>query len=141
MCGQVTADAKDLLYDVGYVSTGVEAVDSLPCPPNFARYINSICVHDASKINGHSLDRGLDDRRFNVSFEFDPCGRTEVWVRSTRYIKAGEEILVDYGGKHIDVRINIFDATLMHSDVSLPLHEQPFALRRYFSRKEAKVGK
>ena len=141
MNGRVTADAKDLLYDVGYVSTRIPEVDKLPCPPNFARCINSISVDNVSRINGYSLDRGRYDRRFNVNLEFDPCGRMEVWVKSTRYIRAGEEILVDYGGTDASGRVDIFDASLMQCNPELLLLAQAPVVRRHFNRKEAKVGK
>ena len=89
--------AKDLKFDLGYFmcldptsrfgSAEVEA----PTPPNYARYINT------SKLELF----GPDETKFNCEFLPDPAGRIIMWVSTTRDVKKGEELFIDYGDSFV----------------------------------------
>ena len=88
--------AHDLPYDVGYLyfvkpsdrPHGYDDVTQVGCPapPNYGRYFNSL-----------SAAQQAEGRKFNVTFEGEETGHHVVWLETSDFVKAGEELLVDYG--------------------------------------------
>ena len=88
--------AHDLPYDVGYLyfvkpsdrPHGYDDVTQVGCPapPNYGRYFNSL-----------SAAQQTEGRKFNVTFEGEETGHHVVWLETSDFVKAGEELLVDYG--------------------------------------------
>lgn len=84
-------DAELTMYDTGYfmyLRRGGHA--HRPCPPNYGRYVNSIRRRD-------SRQRHL---QYNAVFEASEDGYEEVWIRASRDIPSGSEVLVDYGSMY-----------------------------------------
>jgi hypothetical protein len=81
--------ARAVSYDIGYLM-GDDVVTRMhcmsaqtACPPNYARYINTV-------MHGVESD-------FNCMFAPCPDGLDSMLVYATRAISEGEELLIDYG--------------------------------------------
>lgn len=61
------------------------------CPPNYARYINSINFNDPLQAKSFTRDS------LNCRLEGDPSGLDALFVVSSCFIHAGDELLLDYG--------------------------------------------
>ena len=90
--------AHDLPYDIGYLYF-VEPADrphgyldvtqvGCPAPPNYGRYFNSL-----------SKAQQDEGRKFNVTFEGEETGLHVIWLETSDFVKAGDELLVDYGAE------------------------------------------
>ena len=86
--------SREAKYDSGYLMmaerrevkmqhAGVNMDE--PCPENFGRYVNTL------------LPGQPDEGRFNAEFEASPDGLPAVYLKATRKILEGEEILAPYG--------------------------------------------
>lgn len=89
--------AREHLYDVCYLvsldydtrAPGVYCESQ--CPPNYARYINSVFADaDGSE---------PPDSAFNVEFDIVDDGFDVMFIKASRDIKQDEELLIDYGGQ------------------------------------------
>ena len=76
-------------HDLGYLwhLDGTNTTD-VPCPPNYARYINT--MYPGDELAYH----------YNCSFEPDTGGYLVVWVIALEDIQPGQELIVDYGKKY-----------------------------------------
>ena len=91
---------RDEYYDLGYLTqvdketwNGWKGMRTeQPCPPNYSRYINSL--------SEDQVDEGLS---FNCSFELVDDGHDVMFIETTREIKQGEELLLDYGDSFVVV--------------------------------------
>jgi hypothetical protein len=96
--------ARDAKYDMGYLY-GKHYSDEMlnpylmrnpyryynpvtveaPCPPNYARYVNTL------------TEEQRKGKSFNCMFEGALDGHYVIYVKTTKEIKRGDELLVDYG--------------------------------------------
>ena len=73
-------------HDLGYLwHLDPKEAAQIPCPPNYARYVNTIYPGD--EVSYH----------YNCSFDPDSGGYLVCWVVALEDIQPGEELLVDYG--------------------------------------------
>lgn len=88
--------AREHLYDQGYLmaldTSSTHGSVKLPfrCPDNYGRYFNTIFGETA-------------ESDFNCMFEIVNDGFDAMFIHTQRAVKAGEELLVDYGGAFFDI--------------------------------------
>ena len=71
-------------------TTAFDAVQvAAPCPPNYARYVNTL-----------SEEQRATGLNFNARFQLDELGKNVLLV-AIRSIRKGEEILADYGRMYV----------------------------------------
>jgi hypothetical protein len=86
--------ARSIEYDIGYFSqtdsttwNGHKGVQvKRPCPPNFGRYVNSLTEEALS-----------DGQVYNCSLENSDDGHDVIFITTLEFVRAGEELLMDYG--------------------------------------------
>ena len=90
------ACAREVLYDTGYLIVADEASlghgikAACPSPPNYGRYFNTLFDERA-------------DCEFNCVFEIVDDGCDAMFIHTSRAVKAGEELLIDYGGHFLQI--------------------------------------
>ena len=76
-------------HDVGYLwHLDPSQTAQAPCPPNYARYINT--MYPGDEVSYH----------YNCSFEPDTGGYLVCWVVALEDIQPGQELIVDYGDSY-----------------------------------------
>ena len=107
--------AREVTHDVGYLFDNWEdktdhgfrkgaIFNEAPCPPNYARYVNYLTKEQLD--GGAKFNCRFDEVASDVDGNEDP-NVLEVFLKTTRDISAGEELLVSYGSSFIlkDLRI------------------------------------
>jgi hypothetical protein len=88
--------ARAVLYDTGYLIVSDEASlghgvkAACPSPPNYGRYFNTLFGE-------------RDECEFNCVFEIVDDGCDAMFIHTSRAVKAGEELLLDYGGHFLQI--------------------------------------